>query len=177
MTCKMTTTTGIRPPKERTMLWGFLISVMLHGVFFIPGVKDAFKEWDFEIPDEIPALLRSAGHHPMGGLHAVEHAALSLFPLFALCDRHDVAGISSVRHAQTGHPAIFFYDGHPGGVGLVSHSGGVCSLTSDMLGQAGLELPPLTSVAADGAGVVRSPAREIGHGKTEDARDRESRPS
>jgi DEAD/DEAH box helicase domain-containing protein len=73
-----------------------------------------------EIPDEIPSMIEEAGRHPMGGLHATEHAALSLFPLFALCDRHDVAGISSVRHPQTGHPAIFFYDAHPGGVGLVS---------------------------------------------------------
>jgi DEAD/DEAH box helicase domain-containing protein len=73
-----------------------------------------------EIPDEIPAMIENAAQHPMGGLHATEHAALSLFPLFALCDRHDVAGISSVRHPQTGHPAIFFYDAHPGGVGLVS---------------------------------------------------------
>ncbi|MEN8181720.1 MAG: DEAD/DEAH box helicase [Myxococcota bacterium] len=73
-----------------------------------------------EIPDEIPACIEAAGRHPMGGLHATEHAALSLFPLFALCDRHDVAGISSVRHAETGHPAIFFYDAHAGGVGLVS---------------------------------------------------------
>ncbi|HET6304069.1 MAG TPA: DEAD/DEAH box helicase [Myxococcota bacterium] len=73
-----------------------------------------------EIPDEVPAAVAAGGGHPMGGLHASEHAALSLFPLFALCDRHDVAGISSVRHAQTGHPAIFFYDAHPGGVGLVA---------------------------------------------------------
>jgi DEAD/DEAH box helicase domain-containing protein len=73
-----------------------------------------------EIPDEVPAAVAEGGGHPMGGLHATEHAALSLFPLFALCDRHDVAGISSVRHAQTGHPAIFFYDSHPGGVGLVA---------------------------------------------------------
>jgi DEAD/DEAH box helicase domain-containing protein len=73
-----------------------------------------------EIPDEIPEVVRGAGGHPMGGLHANEHAALSLFPLFALCDRHDVAGISSLRHPQLGHPAIFFYDAHPGGVGLVS---------------------------------------------------------
>jgi DEAD/DEAH box helicase domain-containing protein len=73
-----------------------------------------------EIPDEVPAAVAAGGGHPMGGLHATEHAALSLFPLFALCDRHDVAGISSVRHPQTGRPAIFFYDAHPGGVGLVA---------------------------------------------------------
>jgi len=73
-----------------------------------------------EFPDEIPQALESAGRHVMGGIHASEHAALSLFPLFALCDRHDVAGISYTRHPQIGHAAVFFYDGQPGGVGLAA---------------------------------------------------------
>ena len=73
-----------------------------------------------EIPDEIPAALRAAGRHPMGGLHAVEHTALSLFPLFALCDRHDVGGITVLAHAQVGRAAIFLYDGQPGGLGLAT---------------------------------------------------------
>jgi DEAD/DEAH box helicase domain-containing protein len=73
-----------------------------------------------EIPDEIPTALRAANLHPMGGLHAVEHAALSLFPLFALCDRHDVGGITTLGHAQVGRAAIFLYDGAPGGMGLAT---------------------------------------------------------
>jgi DEAD/DEAH box helicase domain-containing protein len=73
-----------------------------------------------EIPDEIPAALRAAGGHPMGALHAVEHAALSLFPLFALCDRHDVGGITTLAHAQVGRAAIFLYDAAPGGLGLAT---------------------------------------------------------
>ena len=73
-----------------------------------------------EIPDEIPAALRSAGLHPMGGLHAVEHTALSMFPLLALCDRHDVGGITTLAHAQVGRAAIFLYDGAPGGMGLAT---------------------------------------------------------
>lgn len=72
-----------------------------------------------EIPDEIPRAQKVAGRHPMGGLHASEHAMLSLVPLFALCDRHDVGGISYLRHPQVGRAAIFLYDGHIGGVGLV----------------------------------------------------------
>jgi len=71
-----------------------------------------------EMPDEIPRTIQATGRHAMGGIHAVEHAALSLFPLFALCDRHDVAGISYVRHPQLGRAAVFFYDQHAGGVGL-----------------------------------------------------------
>ena len=73
-----------------------------------------------EIPDEIPAALRAANLHPMGGLHAIEHAVLGLFPLFALCDRHDVGGITTLAHPQVGRAAIFFYDGHAGGLGLAT---------------------------------------------------------
>ncbi len=73
-----------------------------------------------EIPDEVAAVLRAAGHHPMGSLHAVEHAALGLFPLFALCDRNDVGGITTLAHPQVGRGAIFLYDGQDGGLGLAS---------------------------------------------------------
>ncbi len=73
-----------------------------------------------ELPGEIPGAVQRAGRHPMGGIHALEHTALSLFPLFALCDRHDVAGISYTQHPQLGCAAVFLYDGHPGGVGLAA---------------------------------------------------------
>ena len=73
-----------------------------------------------EIPDEIPAALKAEKRHVMGGIHAVEHAALALFPLFALCDRLDVAGISHTKHPQLKKAAIFLYDGAPGGLGLVA---------------------------------------------------------
>lgn len=72
-----------------------------------------------EMPDEVPDAVAEKGGHAMGAIHALEHAALSLFPLFALCDRFDVAGISYTRHPQAGRAAVFFYDGHPGGVGIV----------------------------------------------------------
>jgi DEAD/DEAH box helicase domain-containing protein len=71
-----------------------------------------------EMPEELRRAVEAADGHFMGGIHAVEHAALALCPLFALCDRHDVAGISYARHPQLGKPAIFLYDGHPGGAGL-----------------------------------------------------------
>ncbi|MBI5815537.1 MAG: DEAD/DEAH box helicase [Nitrospinae bacterium] len=54
----------------------------------------------------------------MGGIHAFEHAAISLFPLFALCDRDDIGGISYPMYPALGKSAVFFYDGYPGGVGL-----------------------------------------------------------
>jgi len=51
---------------------------------------------------------------------ASEHAAISLFPLLALCDRGDIGGISYPFHPQVGCGAVFIYDGHPGGVGITA---------------------------------------------------------
>jgi len=74
----------------------------------------------FEIPEALRDHVKfsSGGLHFMGGIHAVEHAMIGLFPLFALCDRGDVGGISYTFHPQVGRPAIFIYDGYPEGVGL-----------------------------------------------------------
>ncbi|MCI0371820.1 MAG: DUF1998 domain-containing protein, partial [candidate division NC10 bacterium] len=71
-----------------------------------------------ELPEDAARTVREAGRHFMGAIHAAEHAAIALLPLFALCDRHDVGGISTPFHAQVGSPAIFIYDGTPGGIGL-----------------------------------------------------------
>jgi DEAD/DEAH box helicase domain-containing protein len=53
-----------------------------------------------------------------GGIHAAEHGIISLFPFHLLCDRADVGGISTPYHPHTDAPAVFVYDGYPGGVGL-----------------------------------------------------------
>ncbi|HUH14258.1 MAG TPA: DEAD/DEAH box helicase [Gaiellaceae bacterium] len=60
--------------------------------------------------EEMPKLLSS--------LHAAEHSLIALLPLWAMCDRWDIGGLSTNVHPQTGLPTIFVYDGHAGGVGI-----------------------------------------------------------
>jgi DEAD/DEAH box helicase domain-containing protein len=71
-----------------------------------------------EIEPVINTLLDREGLHLMGGIHAIEHGAIGIFPLFALCDRNDIGGICYPYHPQVEKTAIFIYDGYPGGVGL-----------------------------------------------------------
>ena len=56
--------------------------------------------------------------HFMGSIHALEHASIGLMPLMVMADRNDFGGISTPMHAQLGMPAVFVYDGLPGGAGL-----------------------------------------------------------
>ena len=72
----------------------------------------------FDIPAGLLDGLGKKGLDAAGGLHAAEHAAIGILPLFALCDRNDIGGVSTARHPDTGKAGIFIYDAYPGGVGI-----------------------------------------------------------
>jgi len=68
-----------------------------------------------------PELLTAAGIAPLdwpGTLHAVEHAAIAMMPLFTICDRWDVGGVSTALQVDTGRPTIVIYDAYEGGAGI-----------------------------------------------------------
>lgn len=92
----------------------------LIGVFPLNLPEQTFETHGFwmEIDPVIDSLIDKMNLHLMGGIHAIEHGTIGIFPLFALCDRNDIGGICYPIHPQIGKTAIFIYDGHPGGVGL-----------------------------------------------------------
>ncbi len=76
----------------------------------------------FKIPLGIQRQAEEKYFHFMGGIHAIEHAAIGIFPLLVMADRNDLGGISTPFHPQIGGAAVFIYDGVPGGAGLSRHA-------------------------------------------------------
>jgi len=72
----------------------------------------------FNLPQKASDRIAEAGLDYHGGLHACEHAAIGILPLFALCDRNDIGGVSTPLHPDTGRAQIFIYDAYPGGIGI-----------------------------------------------------------
>ncbi len=72
----------------------------------------------FDLPVQAVAEVAKAQLDFVGGLHAVEHASIGILPLFALCDRNDIGGVSTPLHPDTGRAEVFIYDACVGGVGI-----------------------------------------------------------
>lgn len=84
----------------------------------LPKIEFETQGMWIEIPDRVREEIESARMHFMGGIHALEHAAIGIMPLLVMTDRNDLGGISIPFHAQIGKAAVFVYDGIPGGLGL-----------------------------------------------------------
>jgi DEAD/DEAH box helicase domain-containing protein len=83
----------------------------------MPTVEFPTRALWYELEDLIDAAPFPS-ERLLGSLHAIEHGQIAVLPLIAMCDRWDIGGLSTNLHPQTGGPAIFIYDGHPGGVGI-----------------------------------------------------------
>ncbi len=72
----------------------------------------------YTIEAEQLAIASLNGSNVLGAVHAAEHGLIGLLPLFAICDRWDVGGLSMATHPATNTATIFIYDGYPGGAGI-----------------------------------------------------------
>ena len=84
----------------------------------LPAQNFPTKALWFDLPQKAIDRIADAGLDFHGGLHACEHASIGILPLFALCDRNDIGGVSTAFHPDTGKAQIFIYDAHPGGIGI-----------------------------------------------------------
>ncbi|NLN78375.1 MAG: DEAD/DEAH box helicase [Armatimonadetes bacterium] len=85
----------------------------------LPEVSLATEAVWIVLPRALADKLIGRGFDLLGTIHAIEHAAIGILPLIALCDRSDIGGVSHSSHPDTdGLPVIYIYDGHAGGVGI-----------------------------------------------------------
>jgi DEAD/DEAH box helicase domain-containing protein len=71
-----------------------------------------------EIPPDVETAATRRNLHFMGGIHAVEHAAIGMMPLIVLADRNDLGGIAVPFQPDLRAAAVFIYEGGHGGAGL-----------------------------------------------------------
>jgi len=67
--------------------------------------------------EELMGAVRAGGRNPVEGLVGIRNVAISVLPLFSMCDRRDIGGI--VDSSNTGAPTMFLYDRYEGGLGFV----------------------------------------------------------
>jgi DEAD/DEAH box helicase domain-containing protein len=88
----------------------------------LPPLTFRTKAFWFGIPPDAEKKVAGARSDLAGGLHGAEHAIIALMPLYVMCDRWDIGGLSSPSYGETGKPTIFVYDAFEGGIGLAERA-------------------------------------------------------
>ena len=88
-----------------------------HDLVLPPQTFRTVAVW-WTVPNELCQKVEQTCGEVQDALHAMEHAAIGLLPLFAQCDRADIGGVSTALHPETNAATVFVYDGVPGGVGI-----------------------------------------------------------
>lgn len=96
----------------------FTGEVLGNEVLDLPATRLTTRAVWYTVTGEVVAAAALDVSRLPGALHAVEHAAIGVLPLFAICDRWDVGGVSTAHLVDTGLPTIVIYDGYPGGAGV-----------------------------------------------------------
>lgn len=84
----------------------------------LPSLEFITKAIWIEIPQEIVETIQAGSFDFAGGLHAMEHATIALSPLYAMCDRWDIGGVSYPQYIIDKKTKVFIYDAFPGGIGI-----------------------------------------------------------
>ena len=92
--------------------------ILAHETLDLPPETLSTRAFWFTVPVAVIERANVEASAVPGALHATEHAAIGMLPLFTICDRWDVGGVSTPWHSGAGSPAIFIHDAHPGGAGV-----------------------------------------------------------
>ncbi|MBV8305261.1 MAG: DEAD/DEAH box helicase [Acidimicrobiia bacterium] len=84
----------------------------------LPPSRLVTRAFWYTVGDDVLASAGLVQARVPGTVHAVEHAGIGILPLFTICDRWDVGGVSTNWQSQTGAATIVIYDGYPGGAGI-----------------------------------------------------------
>ncbi|MBI2169212.1 MAG: DEAD/DEAH box helicase [Actinobacteria bacterium] len=112
---RVTVTTTVTGYQRKEVGTGDVIEIV--DLDLPPRTLDTRAVW-YAIPEATVDELGLVAGTLIGSLHAAEHGLIGMLPLFAICDRWDVGGLSIALHPDTGEATIFVYDGYPGGAGI-----------------------------------------------------------
>ena len=92
----------------------------------LPPVEIETQAFWFSIPDHVLESADLDRKAAPGALHAAEHTLIAMMPLFAICDRSDIGGLSTSQHPDTARASIFVHDGYRGGSGIAPAAYPLC---------------------------------------------------